>query len=64
MKRRTRPTPPAAPARRALPHPFGLEGPMSLQVTRTLAQRNADKASAAIAQLGERYVFHPSQVMR
>lgn len=65
MRRRAQPVQVAVPtSRRALSHPFGLLGPMSDQVLRELAARNAEKAGAAIARMGELYVFHPSKVMR
>ncbi|MFM1991311.1 MAG: hypothetical protein RJA99_4268 [Pseudomonadota bacterium] len=65
MRRRTRPAviePPAS--RRALSHPYGLTGPMTEHVVRELAARITEKSQAAIASMGDRYVFHPSRILR
>lgn len=46
------------------PHALQLGGPITDQVLRTLQARNQAKADAAIAALGDDWVFHPSRRIR
>lgn len=52
-----------APKRLPAPEP-AMRGPMSEEYVRELQKRLAEKRAAAIAQLGDRWLLHPSRRIR